>query len=147
VDDAIRKVNKFGRKLIAWFEHLLGSFAVDRGDTFHFAMILVRIFQPKLPFRANKIVMADIGRAEAAREHCYSLVRKSHDRADHFLDFRETLFAVVRGQSNNLDRLVAKEVAGCVDTMSFAPESPCVCIDLFGVRQLISPSHAKSLSL
>jgi hypothetical protein len=36
-------------------------------------------------------------------------VRKSHDRAGHFLDFREALFGVVRGQSNDFGRFVAKE--------------------------------------
>ena len=57
MDDTIRKVNEFRRELVAWFEGLLGCFATEG------------ILQAKLSLRANDIVIADVGGAEAAREH------------------------------------------------------------------------------
>jgi len=71
-----------------------------------------------LAFRANKIVVANISGAEAARERRQSFVRKAHDRAGHFLDFGEALFAVIRGQSDDFDWFVAKQVARCVDAIN-----------------------------
>src|SRR5437762_2735396 len=44
-------------------------------------------------------------------------MRESHDRARHFLDFREALFAVVRGQSNHFNGFIAEKVTCCVDTI------------------------------
>ena len=68
MNDAIGEINEFGRKLIPWFEDLLRFFSTNRRHALKFALILVSIFQPKVALCANKIVMADVGGAEAAHE-------------------------------------------------------------------------------
>src|SRR5947208_15743684 len=44
-------------------------------------------------------------------------MREPYDRARHFLDFREALFAVVCGQSNHFNGFIAEKVTRCVDTI------------------------------
>ena len=69
MNDAIGEINEFWRKLIAWFEDLLRFFSTNRRHAFQLALILVSILQPNMALCANKVVTADVGGAEAAREH------------------------------------------------------------------------------
>ena len=69
MDDAVWEVNEFWRELIAWFEDFIATLARDRGHAFCFTPVLVCVLEPKLSFRANKIVTANVARAEAARKH------------------------------------------------------------------------------
>src|SRR4030095_5527325 len=68
MNDAIGEINEFWSKLIAWFEDLLRFFLTNRRHGFKFPLILVSILQPNMALCANKIVMADVGGAEAAHE-------------------------------------------------------------------------------
>ena|SRR6516162_8240119 len=68
MNNAIGEINEFWRKLIAWFEGLLRLFFTNHRHAFQFPLILISILQPKVALCANKIVMADVGGAEAARE-------------------------------------------------------------------------------
>ena len=94
--------------MIAWFEGFLGFLAINRGDTTYFALILVGIIQPKSAFRANKIILANIAGAEAARERRQSFTWEPHRGGGHFFDFDKALLAVIGGQSDDFDWLVAK---------------------------------------
>src|ERR1043166_435590 len=118
LDNTIGKVNELGRELIAGRKDFFCRFAVDRGDEFQFAFILVRILQSQLSFCANEIVMADIGRTKAACKDRQAFVRKTHDRAGHLLDFREAFLAVVGTQGGDLNWFVAKEVSRGIDAVN-----------------------------
>src|SRR4030095_9890926 len=130
MDDAIGKVDEFRCKLIAWFKGFLGLFAIDGGNAFQFSLILVSILQPKLALRANKIVVADVSGAETARERRQAFTWEPHDGGGHFFDFGKTLFAVIRGQSDDFDWLVAKQVARCVDAINANVEE-CAAAQIF----------------
>src|SRR5207244_11459357 len=86
--------------------------------TVHFLSIFVGVFQSKMAFCTDEIVMSDINGAKAAGEYCQTLIGKSQDRAGHLLYFRETFLSIVSGQCCNLHRLVAEEIACGIDTVA-----------------------------
>ena len=143
MNDAIGEINEFWRKLIAWFEDLLRFFLTNCSHAFQFSLILVSILQPKLALRANKIVVADVSGAETARERRQAFTWEPHDCGGHFFDFGKTLFAVIRGQSDDLDWLVAKQVARCVDAINADVEESASTEVLSGANVALFYLHTK----
>src|SRR5205085_2013471 len=68
--------------------------------------------------RADHIPMIDGRGAETAREARQAVFRKTHRHGNGFGHLGKSLFAVISGEGHHFDRLLAKAVTRCVDSVN-----------------------------